>query len=146
LLSSITSLEAVLLAAFVLMKQNRLGTVADRDYLDLQVTAHLEKDRHLRDERAAKAVLSLALSELTQYSIDCINLLEPYVPSSGPSPQVPPDMTAPRIPDAILEPMQASARFARTLVCRPNPANTWLATDTTLAFREFNPASQTTSV
>jgi hypothetical protein len=30
LLSSITSLEAVLLAAFVLMKQNRMGMVADR--------------------------------------------------------------------------------------------------------------------
>src|SRR5205085_3743304 len=36
LLSSITSLEAVLLAAFVLMKQNRMGMVADRrDHLDL---------------------------------------------------------------------------------------------------------------
>jgi len=36
LLSSITSLEAVFLAAFVLMKQNRMGMVADRrDHLDL---------------------------------------------------------------------------------------------------------------
>ena len=30
LLSSITSLEAVLIAAFVLMKQNRMGIIADR--------------------------------------------------------------------------------------------------------------------
>jgi uncharacterized membrane protein len=38
LLSSITSLEAVLLAAFVLMKQNRMSVIADRrDHLDLQV-------------------------------------------------------------------------------------------------------------
>ncbi len=38
LLSSITSLEAVLLAAFVLMKQNRMSIIADRrDHLDLQV-------------------------------------------------------------------------------------------------------------
>jgi uncharacterized membrane protein len=38
LLSSTTSLEAVLIAAFVLMKQNRMGVVADRrDHLDLQV-------------------------------------------------------------------------------------------------------------
>jgi uncharacterized membrane protein len=38
LLSSITSLEAVLLAAFVLMKQNRISVIADRrDHLDLQV-------------------------------------------------------------------------------------------------------------
>ena len=38
LLFSITSLEAVLIAAFVLMKQNRMGIIADRrDHLDLQV-------------------------------------------------------------------------------------------------------------
>ena len=44
LLSSITSLEAVLLAAFVLMKQNRMGMVADRrDHLDLQVNLLTEK-------------------------------------------------------------------------------------------------------
>jgi uncharacterized membrane protein len=39
-LSAITSLEAVLLAAIVLMKQIRMSIVADRrDHLDLQVTA-----------------------------------------------------------------------------------------------------------
>jgi uncharacterized membrane protein len=44
LLSSITSLEAVLLAAFVLMKQNRMGMVADRrDHLDLQVNLLTEQ-------------------------------------------------------------------------------------------------------
>jgi uncharacterized membrane protein len=44
LLSSITSLEAVLLAAFVLMKQNRMGVVADRrDHLDLQVNLLTEQ-------------------------------------------------------------------------------------------------------
>src|SRR5437762_481466 len=44
LLSSITSLEAVLLAAFVLMKQNRMGRVADRrDHLDLQVNLLTEQ-------------------------------------------------------------------------------------------------------
>jgi uncharacterized membrane protein len=38
LLSSTTSLEAVLLAAFVLIKQNRMSTMADRRYhLDPQV-------------------------------------------------------------------------------------------------------------
>ena len=38
LLSSTTSLEAVLLTAFVLIKQNRMSTVADRrDHLDLQI-------------------------------------------------------------------------------------------------------------
>ena len=49
LLSSLTSLEAVLLAAFVLMKQNRLGKVADRrDHLDLQVNL-------LTEQRAPKS-------------------------------------------------------------------------------------------
>jgi uncharacterized membrane protein len=44
LLSSMTSLEAVLLAAFVLMKQNRLGVIADRrDHLDLQVNLLTER-------------------------------------------------------------------------------------------------------
>ena len=44
LLSSITSLEAVLLAAFVLMKQNRMGMVANRrDHLDLQVNLLTEQ-------------------------------------------------------------------------------------------------------
>jgi uncharacterized membrane protein len=44
LLSSITSLEAVLLTAFVLMKQNRMVMVADRrDHLDLQVNLLTEQ-------------------------------------------------------------------------------------------------------
>jgi uncharacterized membrane protein len=45
LLSSITSLEAVLLTAFVLIKQNRMSTVADRrDHLDLQVNLLTERE------------------------------------------------------------------------------------------------------
>jgi uncharacterized membrane protein len=44
LLASITSLEAVLIAAFVLMKQNRIGIIADRrDHLDLQVNLLTER-------------------------------------------------------------------------------------------------------
>jgi uncharacterized membrane protein len=44
LLSSTTSLEAVLIAAFVLMKQNRMAIVADRrDHLDLQVNLLTER-------------------------------------------------------------------------------------------------------
>jgi uncharacterized membrane protein len=43
-LSSITSLEAVLIAAFVLMKQNRMSIIADRrDHLDLQVNLLTER-------------------------------------------------------------------------------------------------------
>jgi len=45
LLSSITSLEAVLLTAFVLIKQNRMGAVVDRrDHLDLQVNLLTERE------------------------------------------------------------------------------------------------------
>jgi uncharacterized membrane protein len=45
LLSSVTSLEAVLLAAFVLMKQNRMSVIADRrDHLDLQVNLLTERE------------------------------------------------------------------------------------------------------
>jgi uncharacterized membrane protein len=44
LLSSITSLEAVLIAALLLLKQNRMGVVADRrDHLDLQVNLLTER-------------------------------------------------------------------------------------------------------
>ncbi len=45
LLSSTTSLEAVLLTAFVLIKQNRMSTIADRrDHLDLQVNLLTERE------------------------------------------------------------------------------------------------------
>jgi uncharacterized membrane protein len=45
LLSSITSLEAVLLTAFVLIKQNRMSTIADRrDHIDLQVNLLSERE------------------------------------------------------------------------------------------------------
>jgi len=45
LLSSITSFEAVLIAAFVLMKQNRISIiVARRDHLDLQVNLLTERE------------------------------------------------------------------------------------------------------
>ena len=45
LLSTITSLEAVLLTAFVLIKQNRMGAVIDRrDHLDLQVNLLTERE------------------------------------------------------------------------------------------------------
>jgi uncharacterized membrane protein len=44
LLSVITSFEALLMAAFVLMKQNRMGIIADRrDHVDLQVNLLTER-------------------------------------------------------------------------------------------------------
>jgi uncharacterized membrane protein len=53
LLSMITSLEAVLIAAFILTKQNRMAVVADRrDHLDLQVNL-------LTERRATRAIQML---------------------------------------------------------------------------------------
>ncbi len=52
LLATITSFEAVLIAAFVLMKQNRMSAVAlRRDHLDLQV--------NLRTERQATQIIQM---------------------------------------------------------------------------------------
>jgi uncharacterized membrane protein len=43
-LAAITSLEAVLLSAFVLIKQNRIGTIdTRRDHLDLQINLRTER-------------------------------------------------------------------------------------------------------
>ena len=63
LLSSITSLEAVLLAAFVLMEQNRMGMVADRrDHLDLQV--------NLLTEQRATQIIQMLDRLSTQLGVD----------------------------------------------------------------------------
>jgi uncharacterized membrane protein len=63
LLSSITSLEAVLLAAFVLIKQNRMGVIADRrDHLDLQV--------NLLTERQATQIIQMLDRLSTQLGVD----------------------------------------------------------------------------
>ena len=59
LLSAITSLEAVLFTAFVLIKQNRMGIVADRrDHLDLQV--------NLLTEQRATQIIQM-LSQLSEH-------------------------------------------------------------------------------
>ena len=85
-----------------------VGKISDQ----IKQAADFERDRHIREERAARIVLPLALSELAQYAVDCIKLLQPFAPVTGEGPQIEPGTTAPRIPDGILEPMQASARFA----------------------------------
>ncbi len=63
LLSSITSLEAVLLTAFVLTKQNRMGVIADRrDHLDLQV--------NLLTERQATQIIQMLDRLRTRLGVD----------------------------------------------------------------------------
>ena len=63
LLSSITSLEAVLLTAFVLIKQNRMAVIADRrDHLDLQV--------NLLTEREATQIIQMLDRLSTHFGVD----------------------------------------------------------------------------
>jgi uncharacterized membrane protein len=63
LLSSVTSLEAVLLTAFVLIKQNRMGVIADRrDHLDLQV--------NLLTERQATQIIQMLDRLSTHWGVD----------------------------------------------------------------------------
>ena len=65
LLSSITSLEAVLLTAFVLIKQNRMAMIADRrDHLDLQV--------NLLTEREATQIIQMLDRLSTHFGVDAI--------------------------------------------------------------------------
>lgn len=72
----------------------------------------LENQRNIREGRAARAVLPLALSELTQYSTDCIKIFEYcYLANLNTTHQIPEGLSTPRIPDGILEQLQACARF-----------------------------------
>jgi uncharacterized membrane protein len=63
LLSSLTSLEAVLIAAVVLMKQNRMAIIADRrDHLDLQV--------NLLTERQATQIIQMLDRLSTHFGVE----------------------------------------------------------------------------
>lgn len=66
------------------------------------------------EERAAMAVLPLALSELIQYAQDCIQLLEPYA-DDGTLLSAPESLEPPRIPADTTAALQLCARFAEPL-------------------------------
>jgi hypothetical protein len=76
----------------------------------IKQTDDLERKRQQRDERAAKAALPLALSELAQYCGDCIRLLVKYAPGKGTADIVMTDLSAPRVPDGIINALQAITR------------------------------------
>jgi hypothetical protein len=78
----------------------------------------LEELRRVREERAAKAVLPLALSELTQYGLDCIIFLAPFVPGGGKVQGPTHALEAPKRPDGILGMLQAVARSDDESVAR----------------------------
>lgn len=70
-----------------------------------------EEKRRAMEERAAMAVLPLALSELIQYARDCIQLLSPYV-DDPPASTMSNSVEAPRIPENTTTALQLCARFA----------------------------------
>lgn len=73
-----------------------------------------DQDVAEREEQAAKAILPLALSELSQYAEDCIRLLSVYVvPATRTPPQVPDHLDAPEIPPGAIEALQNSIRHAK---------------------------------
>jgi len=63
-----------------------------------------------REEFASKAILPLALSQISRYAQDCIELLNPL--TIAPQARVGPEMKAPRVPDNVVAVLQQSARYA----------------------------------
>jgi hypothetical protein len=77
-------------------------------------TQEAEREHRLREERAARAMLPLALSALVEYALDCIRLIEHYIPTGGTAVRSVSDggLVAPRLPDEALEPLQAVVRHS----------------------------------
>jgi hypothetical protein len=76
-----------------------------------QVAASAETQRS-REEDAAKAVLPLALSQICQYSADCLQLLIGFVPGRGGAPAVTTASRVPEIPSSAVTMLQTCARHA----------------------------------
>ena len=71
----------------------------------------IEDDRRLRQERAARIALPLALSERASYATDCIKLLSQHMRVSPGAIDTAMKIDIPSIPVGILEPLQACAQF-----------------------------------
>ena len=67
-----------------------------------------ENDRRQRNERAARAILPLALYDISDYARECMLLMSPFI--SGSARQNP--IIVPPIPPALIEPLQAAIRSA----------------------------------
>jgi hypothetical protein len=72
-----------------------------------QAEAQAEEVRK-REEFAAKAILPLALSQLSIYGQDCIRLLDPLAADS----HVPEGAQAPRVPERVISVLQECTRYA----------------------------------
>lgn len=76
----------------------------------IRQTDQLAENRRSREELAARAVLPLALSDMSGYARDCIQLLSIYV--TGEKPVVPADLEIPRTSPDSVGTFRDCARFA----------------------------------
>jgi hypothetical protein len=91
---------------------------ATKEDTDRQIgwTVRLEAERRRRDERAAKAVLPLAISPLIQYALDCLSLLSEA--SEGDDEAEFGDHRIPIIPTNVITPLREVARHADETVSK----------------------------
>jgi hypothetical protein len=97
-----------LLAGFLAIAAARVALGGVRR--QIQAADRLAEDRRRREERAAVAVLPLAVAQLSQYARECIQLLERR--TLNPPGPIGPEMEVPRIPDSVISTMQICARYA----------------------------------
>jgi hypothetical protein len=76
----------------------------------IRQTEQLGEDRRRREDLAARAVLPLALSDMSRYARDCIQLLSKYV--TGGRPIVPADLEWPQASSESIATFRDCARFA----------------------------------
>ena len=103
LISGLIALLAALIAYRAVAKQ-------------IQAAEALEEEKRRREAEAALALLPLALSDLTKYATDCIELLKPYVRTSisasgAEGIQVLPRLAIPVVPAHIISSIQSPIRY-----------------------------------
>lgn len=84
----------------------------------IQQVNNIESDRRLRQERAARIALPLALSKIATYATDCIKALSSHITSSPGGIDTSVSIDIPAIPRDILEPLQACAQFGDAEIAR----------------------------
>lgn len=93
-----------------------LGALITVYFIQKQIrqTSDLANDVRTHEEFAAKAVLPLALSQLSRYGQDCIELLNPL--TEEPRSVVSEAAQTPRLPENVISVLQESARYAEPAV------------------------------
>jgi hypothetical protein len=72
----------------------------------------LAAEQRKREEKAAKAVLPLALADLSQYARDCIRFLDDTIGPRATGPRLTANLEPPRLPENSVHPLQECAKFA----------------------------------